>query len=550
MRLLGLPAGYRAPRWGPGAPARPSQRSRTAELRSAADAARPGAPRVWALSDLALWCADADPRYAIDVSEVLTRETRLLGNRRLKTWAQYVHTVAVMRAEREFADPYRVLSGLRQQFTALGWPVAAAWCDYSGGIALEHLGDPGGATVLIDRSVPVFREHGDRIGEARALNALGYGESSLGRHEHAQVCYQQAADLAIAGGCPAALSVARLNGAENATDLGRVALDEHRPDAARRWFDLAEAELVKLAELASVLGHRVLQPIVAACYGAVLHYLGRHGEALAACDRALQLAETCDSPKAIASARGFAGQVYLALGDPDRASALLTAALEHYGAWGLHMDTARTLRALVDAKEALGAVGEAYALHKRLLAVELSLRDANVQRENEVIAARLERAGELATQHSRLSRQNTRLEAERRALERLAHTDSLTGLANRRHFDAQLARLAIRSELSGRPLALVLIDVDHFKRVNDQFSHVAGDAVLGRVAKAITAHCTDRQLAARIGGEEFAVLLPGRGAAEAAATAERIRGTVARLVLDDLADGLRITVSAGVACGP
>jgi diguanylate cyclase (GGDEF)-like protein len=132
-------------------------------------------------------------------------------------------------------------------------------------------------------------------------------------------------------------------------------------------------------------------------------------------------------------------------------------------------------------------------------------------------------------------------------MERLAHTDPLTGLANRRHFDAQLARLLVRAELTGDEASLVLIDVDHFKRVNDQHSHVAGDTVLRLVAAEIARHSRVSDLAARIGGEEFAVLLPRTGIAEACAVAERLRASVAALELGQVAPGLQLTVSAGVA---
>jgi diguanylate cyclase (GGDEF)-like protein len=556
VRLLGLPNGYWATRWRPGGPVGHAEPSRTAQLQAAAATARPGALRLRALGCLALWCADAEPRLATGVSRTLLAEAAGHANPALPAYARYVHAVTTLCGDGEYTGPYRELTALRHQFLDLSRPVEAAWCDYMAAVALEYAGDPGGATVTVDRALAVFRAHRELAGEARCLNLLGYGESCLGRHEEAQARYRRAAELADLGGCPATASIARLNAAESCTDLGLGALAEHRIQVARQHFERAEVTLAALAITTGELGHRFLQPIVAACHGAALYHLGRHDEALEACDRALSLADETDSARATASARCFAGQVYLALGEPIRAAELLSAALAQFGARGFHLDTARTLRALVAAKEAAGDLAEAYALHKRLLAAELALRDANVQRENEVIAARVERSSgalsppDAGARSAELVRQNTRLEAERRVLERLAHTDSLTGLANRRHFDAQLARLSIRAELSGRELSLLLVDIDRFKRINDQLSHVTGDTILARVAKAIAAHCTDRQLAARVGGEEFAVLLPGRGSAEATATADRIRGTVERLVLDDLAPGLRVTISAGVASAP
>jgi diguanylate cyclase (GGDEF)-like protein len=169
------------------------------------------------------------------------------------------------------------------------------------------------------------------------------------------------------------------------------------------------------------------------------------------------------------------------------------------------------------------------------------------------VAARFEaeRRMEVAERDRRelqlLARTNRRLADERRAMERLALTDPLTGLANRRHFDAQLARMLVQAGLDGREASLVLVDLDHFKQVNDRHSHSTGDGVLRLVAAEIARQSRVSDLPARIGGEEFAILLPDTALPEASTVAERIRVAVAQLDLGALAAGLRVTVSAGVA---
>ena len=128
-----------------------------------------------------------------------------------------------------------------------------------------------------------------------------------------------------------------------------------------------------------------------------------------------------------------------------------------------------------------------------------------------------------------------------------AYCDYLTGLANRRAFFEAAELEFERAAHTPRPLALVLFDADHFKRINDGYGHPAGDRVLCDLAASLGDTFRAVDTVARIGGEEFAVLLPSTGLAEALAIAERLRATVAaRLVPADGAE-IAYTVSAGVA---
>ncbi len=142
----------------------------------------------------------------------------------------------------------------------------------------------------------------------------------------------------------------------------------------------------------------------------------------------------------------------------------------------------------------------------------------------------------------------------REALEslRLTHkkdvlTDSLTGIANRRAYEFELARRITQWERDGTPLILVLIDIDHFKRFNDRYGHSAGDAVLQGVAQTLQTTIRKADLVARYGGEEFAVILPGINFEEAKDVAERMRRLVEyqRFSYDSLT--LRLTISIGFA---
>ena len=129
----------------------------------------------------------------------------------------------------------------------------------------------------------------------------------------------------------------------------------------------------------------------------------------------------------------------------------------------------------------------------------------------------------------------------------LATHDALTELYNRRHFiemaDKEIAR-AIRHQ---RPLALCIVDVDLFKPVNDRYGHISGDEVLRQIAELLRGHARSDDLAARIGGEEFALLLSECDATAASTFAERLREAVASAVFTPGGEPQRITISIGIA---
>ncbi|HEU0201975.1 MAG TPA: sensor domain-containing diguanylate cyclase, partial [Burkholderiaceae bacterium] len=139
----------------------------------------------------------------------------------------------------------------------------------------------------------------------------------------------------------------------------------------------------------------------------------------------------------------------------------------------------------------------------------------------------------------------------REALRHEAIRDPLTGLYNRRFMDESLERVLRVAARAGRPLALAMIDIDHFKRLNDTFGHAAGDAVLKQVAAAISARVRASDLACRFGGEEIIVILPDTALDAAMVVAEALRTAVRGLALTDGARPIDpSTISLGVAAFP
>lgn len=184
--------------------------------------------------------------------------------------------------------------------------------------------------------------------------------------------------------------------------------------------------------------------------------------------------------------------------------------------------------ALCDILEAMGDLSGALSMHRRFHALYVR------------------QSGESAGQRARVEEiraETGKLRARAAELADQALTDALTGIANRRSLDQILNRLA------GTPFAVCILDLDHFKAINDACSHIVGDAVLQRVARLMVDQVGRNGHAARLGGEEFALILPDASPAIAAAICEGVRIAVQNADWSDLAPKLAVTVSIGVAAG-
>jgi diguanylate cyclase (GGDEF)-like protein len=143
-----------------------------------------------------------------------------------------------------------------------------------------------------------------------------------------------------------------------------------------------------------------------------------------------------------------------------------------------------------------------------------------------------------------LVRSNRELARREEVIRQLSLTDALTGVGNRRSLDDRLAAESERAKRYGLPLSLLILDIDHFKRVNDTFGHIAGDAVLRAMGVLLRRFLRQSDSAARLGGEEFVVLMPGTTLADATAVTERMCQEIAA---QERVDPPSITASFGVA---
>ncbi len=142
------------------------------------------------------------------------------------------------------------------------------------------------------------------------------------------------------------------------------------------------------------------------------------------------------------------------------------------------------------------------------------------------------------------------LKESNHALLELSNTDPLTRLNNRRCLMDSLEREFKRSERSKSPLSLIMLDIDHFKKVNDSYGHQEGDVVLVALADMLRRHLREYDMAARFGGEEFALVLPDTEIVRAVQVAERLRESASEMTFSGILKNLKLTISLGVACYP
>jgi diguanylate cyclase (GGDEF)-like protein len=152
---------------------------------------------------------------------------------------------------------------------------------------------------------------------------------------------------------------------------------------------------------------------------------------------------------------------------------------------------------------------------------------------------------QLAAMARELARKEKELEAANHVIERIARTDLLTGLANRRGLDEMLSREMARANRQHQPLTLILADIDHFKLINDTYGYGVGDQVLVTLGRVFGSQVRPYDVAARLNGEKFALVFPGTACSEGVAIAERLRKQVGAVHIPDGPE--RISVSFGVA---
>lgn len=400
------------------------------------------------------------------------------------------------------------------------------------GITHRQLSDYGRALELYDLALKGFREAGDLKWQARVMSNVGNVEIQLGNYGAALELFERALQLRRETGDHEGagfdLNNAAFGHIQRAMQMKRAGDDAGCQAEAETALKLLDRGLA----IARQYGFRRLEAFCLQTLGEAYQAMSRPEVALAMADDFVAAAKHSNDRWIEAYGRACVGELRHQTGRSDEAVADLESALEAFEALGASDQVARVLRILSQAREALDDFAGALAAVRRATVIEERLRSEEVE----------SRARALATRR-RLDQ--ARLEAER--YRRLALEDALTGLANRRHLDERLESLARDARRANKSLTLALADVDHFKGINDRFSHAVGDEVLRCVGEILRNHCRVGDMAGRYGGEEFMMVfrdLDIRGAAE---ICERVRRAVEGWDWKSIHPQLRVTLSMGLA---
>lgn len=425
-------------------------------------------------------------------SSVLLREGRSAegGQRahRVLAWAEQ-HAVPnlLARAHRELAIFYRQVGDLADSLRH------AVQC-------VAHLADD---------AAPVFR--------ARHLLSLAVALDENGSADEASRRFGEALDLASAIG-DYELTIYILNNVayiayETDDEPGARALIARMRDAQSRCgrdFTANELDTVARVEMMARrydAVEEVLGPVLRSTV------LGDEGDAVAECLLTLAEARRLDGRHA-------------------EAQQALDAAFRMCDERGLQTHRTRAHEEQAALYAATGAFREAYEQHRAFHAAFVSLR--SIQREARAYAL-----------HAVFEATEARKDSER--FRQMAYRDALTGLHNRRYVNENLPPVLGAAGMSRGPVSLAIVDLDHFKRINDTLSHSTGDAVLSEVGALLAEAADGPSFAARLGGEEFLLVFPGVTAPDALARCERLRQRIRAHAWAPITGDLAVTVSVGVA---
>jgi diguanylate cyclase (GGDEF)-like protein len=478
---------------------------------------------------------DSDAPACVTRAEEYLDLARLYGDEhaemRLACCAAYAHQVLA-----RDADALEAAARAEQLAHARGdlvWESRALVCQ---GLVRREIGDAEGAIDQLERALDLRRQTDDDSGTASVLNSLGTVYMGMPHFApQAARVLVEARRLWLAAGDTDRASIAQTNLAKAyVATSGRLAVGNPRGAAAAARHALGIAlQSVEEADAAGLSRTGIDARL--AVVGA--HMLAGDLEAAGlALDGTAAMLRSFPSTRQQIAHHGLRGRWLVRVGRLDEAVLEIVDGLDLCAELDRPSERIELLTSLVDAHEGRGDLRSALTTMREVHELTLELGDATADRRAQLLSSRLEVEAERSRALA-LQEHNSRLEHE-------ATHDALTGLRNRRALDTALSEWATDPH---RRFACALLDIDHFKRVNDRWSHQVGDQVLARLGVVLHDVVRDDDVVARYGGEEFAILLDGLSDVNASDAFERIRQAIVSHTWDDLLPGERITVSMGVA---
>jgi diguanylate cyclase (GGDEF)-like protein len=417
-------------------------------------------------------------------------------------------------------------------FKSLGDIHGEARCLNLLGTTCRQLSDLGRALEMYEGALRGFRETGDSKWQARVISNIGNVEIQLGNHGAALELFEQALELRRqvqddegAGFDLNNAAFARVKRAIQLRASGDGEAAQAEAEAALKLLDRALA-------ISRQFGYKRLEAMCLQSMGEAYQAMARPEVALGMAGEFLRLARESKDRWIEAYGLACVGEIRHQLEEHREGHGELSAALDIFEALGSRDQMARVLRILSQVYEARAELPQALACIRRAGEIEQRLRSEETE----------SRARALAT---RRRLEQARLETER--YKRLAMEDALTGLANRRQLDERLEVLMRDARKGGTTVTVALADVDHFKGINDRFSHAVGDEVLRCVGEILRAHCRLGDLAGRYGGEEFMLVFRNLDMRAATDICERVRRAIESWDWKSIHPQLRVTLSMGLA---
>ncbi len=411
------------------------------------------------------------------------------------------------------------------------------------GMTLGDMGDHTHALDLYREALTLIEAQGggsDPREEATCLGAIGVTCTQLDDFEQAEDAYRRSIPLfAQAGGKESIVFIYNNLAILRVRTLERLVGDASVTLIAQQAFQFIDEGFTRNEDVKSPMARAALFNT----RGDLLAAMGRLEESLAEIAQSLATYRSMPLPRGEADALTNLGDALLKLGRLTEAVTHFEAA-EHIVHEHELRDHERKLHELfAQAYERLGDSTKALVHFKRFHQLEAEKLRTDTQKKLQQLAVRAEIEQALA-EANRQRALSVKLREQNQTLDRIAHEDALTGVANRRRLDEWAGE---QPPALPPGMAVAILDIDHFKRINDQYSHATGDAVLRELGALLRAQARQGDLVARYGGEEFVVVLHGVTSEHVAMLMERLRVAVELHDWSGVDARLCVTTSIGVA---